>query len=379
IAKSDAAAVKLFVFGDSYADTGNWDKSAGSWNQPYGITFPGKPAGRFSDGRIFTDYIGKMSSSSFCFIDNFSSVINCYIPITRVVGREYRIDLILFTNKQDLNIPCYYVFTASFLGIESPVPYTMMKTTEGSRRVQYGMNFAYGGTGVFDTLIQAPNMAAQINLFQNTIEQKTYRKQDLINSSIALVSIAGNDYLTYIQKNGKIQELPNVTKRVIAQLSSNLILIHSLGVAKVAVTTLPPIGCLPAVAVKNSFRDCSETWNSAAKFHNQLLQESVKSLNDRTKSNAFEILDTFSAFMDELKKSNSSGKADSERNILKPCCIGVSSDHNCGDVDKSTGAKKYVVCNNPNISLFWDMVHPAQNGWHAVYQTLESSLHKLQF
>ncbi|CAN1140002.1 GDSL esterase/lipase At5g03610, partial [Linum perenne] len=325
IAKSDAAAVKLFVFGDSYADTGNWDKSAGSWNQPYGITFPGKPAGRFSDGRIFTDYI------------------------------------------------------ASFLGIESPVPYTMMKTTEGSRRVQYGMNFAYGGTGVFDTLIQAPNMAAQINLFQNTIEQKTYRKQDLINSSIALVSIAGNDYLTYIQKNGKIQELPNVTKRVIAQLSSNLILIHSLGVAKVAVTTLPPIGCLPAVAVKNSFRDCSETWNSAAKFHNQLLQESVKSLNDRTKSNAFEILDTFSAFMDELKKSNSSGKADSERNILKPCCIGVSSDHNCGDVDKSTGAKKYVVCNNPNISLFWDMVHPAQNGWHAVYQTLESSLHKLQF
>ncbi|CAN1780833.1 GDSL esterase/lipase At5g03610, partial [Linum perenne] len=282
IAKSDAAAVKLFVFGDSYADTGNWDKSAGSWNQPYGITFPGKPAGRFSDGRIFTDYIG-------------------------VVGREYRIDLILFTNKQDLNIPCYYVFTASFLGIESPVPYTMMKTTEGSRRVQYGMNFAYGGTGVFDTLIQAPNMAAQINLFQNTIEQKTYRKQDLINSSIALVSIAGNDYLTYIQKNGKIQELPNVTKRVIAQLSSNLILIHSLGVAKVAVTTLPPIGCLPAVAVKNSFRDCSETWNSAAKFHNQLLQESVKSLNDRTKSNAFEILDTFSAFMDELKKSNSSG------------------------------------------------------------------------
>ncbi|CAN1780834.1 GDSL esterase/lipase At5g03610, partial [Linum perenne] len=313
------AAVKLFVFGDSYADTGNWDKSAGSWNQPYGITFPGKPAGRFSDGRIFTDYIGKMSSSSFCFIDNFS---------------------------------------------------------KGSRRVQYGMNFAYGGTGVFDTLIQAPNMAAQINLFQNTIEQKTYRKQDLINSSIALVSIAGNDYLTYIQKNGKIQELPNVTKRVIAQLSSNLILIHSLGVAKVAVTTLPPIGCLPAVAVKNSFRDCSETWNSAAKFHNQLLQESVKSLNDRTKSNAFEILDTFSAFMDELKKSNSS---DSERNILKPCCIGVSSDHNCGDVDKSTGAKKYVVCNNPNISLFWDMVHPAQNGWHAVYQTLESSLHKLQF
>jgi phospholipase/lecithinase/hemolysin len=50
---------KLFVFGDSYADTGNIKRGfASSWKNPYGITFPGKPAGRFSDGRVLTDYIG---------------------------------------------------------------------------------------------------------------------------------------------------------------------------------------------------------------------------------------------------------------------------------------------------------------------------------
>ena len=50
---------KLFVFGDSYADTGNSRKAtAVSWKPPYGITFPGKPAGRFSDGRVLTDYLG---------------------------------------------------------------------------------------------------------------------------------------------------------------------------------------------------------------------------------------------------------------------------------------------------------------------------------
>lgn len=49
----------LFVFGDSYADTGNNRKSvANSWKVPYGVTFPGKPAGRFSDGRVLTDYLG---------------------------------------------------------------------------------------------------------------------------------------------------------------------------------------------------------------------------------------------------------------------------------------------------------------------------------
>lgn len=50
---------KLFVFGDSYADTGNIQKTKGSsWKEPYGITFPGKPSGRFSDGRVLTDYVG---------------------------------------------------------------------------------------------------------------------------------------------------------------------------------------------------------------------------------------------------------------------------------------------------------------------------------
>lgn len=52
---------KMFVFGDSYADTGNNRKSmANSWRQPYGLTFPGKPSGRFSDGRVLTDYLGKL-------------------------------------------------------------------------------------------------------------------------------------------------------------------------------------------------------------------------------------------------------------------------------------------------------------------------------
>lgn len=57
---------KLFIFGDSYVDTGNTQKSKpGSWKEPYGITFPGKPAGRFSDGRVLTDFIGMYLNSLF--------------------------------------------------------------------------------------------------------------------------------------------------------------------------------------------------------------------------------------------------------------------------------------------------------------------------
>jgi hypothetical protein len=66
----DKNSVKLFVFGDSFADTGNFVDSP-SYKPPYGITFPGKPAGRFSDGRVLTDYIGNyllslLNTKSYC-------------------------------------------------------------------------------------------------------------------------------------------------------------------------------------------------------------------------------------------------------------------------------------------------------------------------
>ncbi|CAA2934940.1 GDSL esterase lipase At5g03610-like [Olea europaea subsp. europaea] len=85
--------VKPFVFGDSYADTGNLPCStASSWKQPYGITFPGRPSGRYSDGCVLTYYI------------------------------------------------------TSFVGIRSPVPCERKKMEE--KWIENGMNFAHGGTAV---------------------------------------------------------------------------------------------------------------------------------------------------------------------------------------------------------------------------------------
>ncbi|KAJ6773128.1 hypothetical protein OIU74_019181 [Salix koriyanagi] len=314
--RRENGSVKLFVFGDSYADTGNWEKFAASWKEPYGFTFPGKPAGRFSDGRVLTDYI------------------------------------------------------ASFLGIQSPVPYTWRKTVEKSG-LQSGMNFAFGGTGVFDTFINAPNMSTQIDFFQQLLEEKAYTKQDL-NSSIALVSLAGNDYTTYIQRNGKLQGLPTFTTSLISQLSASLKRIHGFGVRKIAVTTLQPLGCLPISTAFSSYENCSESWNAASRFHNQKLQQEIQRMNKESRENIYETLDLYTAFMSKLSPAGNM----KPNSFLMPCCVGMASDYSCGNIDKN-GAKKYVVCEKPDLSIFWDMVHPAQNGWDQVYSSLKSSLHRL--
>ncbi|KAJ7970558.1 GDSL esterase/lipase [Quillaja saponaria] len=239
-------SAKLFVFGDSYADPGNTPVSLSpSWKLPYGETFPGKPAGRFSDGRVLTDYI-----------------------------------------------------------------------------------------------------------------------------------VAGNDYSTFNARIGNQTEKPAFTKSLINQISFNLKRIHDLGVKKIAVIGLQPLGCLPAQTFGSSFQQCDEAQNMVSNFHNQLLIQEVQKLNHEKKKSVFFILDLYSAFISAINEQKNHAGQLKSMNPLEPCCVGTSEGFSCGRVNEK-GEKKYSVCKNPEESIFWDLVHPSQNGWHSVYLNLQSSLHQL--
>ncbi|KAI3458865.1 hypothetical protein Pfo_015528 [Paulownia fortunei] len=313
----EGGKVKLFVFGDSYADTGNLPSSVSkSWKPPYGITFPGKPSGRFSDGRVLTDYI------------------------------------------------------ASFLGIRSPLPYNLKNFNKKTTR--YGINFAHGGTGVFRTLVDQPNMTTQIDFFQQLIDKNVYTTQNL-SSSIALVSVAGNDYSTYLAKNGSLEELPGFTRSLINQLILNVRRINGFGIKKIGITGIEPVGCLPRNTASASYENCNAAENKFSQSHNQLLKQSIVALNHEAAAPVFVYLDLYRAFISALKiKQNPPGNLS---NKLKPCCVGVNGE-DCGLVDKN-GKKKYVVCENPKQSFFWDSIHPSNAGWRAVYSALKCSLHSL--
>ncbi|KAK7345362.1 hypothetical protein VNO77_15965 [Canavalia gladiata] len=302
---------KLFVFGDSYVDTGNIKKGESkSWSVPYGVTFPGKPVGRFSDGRVLSDYIAK------------------------------------------------------YLGLKSPIPYRLRKLVP--QHLKYGMNFAFGGTGVFDTFVQAPNMTTQIDLFHQLIIEKIYSPSDLTNS-LALVSVAGNDYTQYIQTNGSVQGFPSFIASVVNQTVTNLIRIQRLGVKKIVVNGVQPIGCLPQSTFTSSFQQCNSTVTNLVVLHNNLLNQAVNKLNQQTKGHStFIILDLYDSFMSVLNQPSTNHIKDP----LKPCCVAISSEYSCGSVDKDN-VKKYKVCDNPQSTFFWDMVHPTQAGWNAVYNNLQ--------
>ncbi|KAM7468276.1 hypothetical protein LguiB_015838 [Lonicera macranthoides] len=313
---------KLFVFGDSYSDTGNDNKTeVYSWSVPYGITFPGNPTGRFSDGRVLTDFIAK------------------------------------------------------FLGIKSPIPYEQRVGL--AKRWRYGMNFAYGGTGVFKTDINEPNMTTQIHRFENVINsnnRSVYHKKELENCSLALVTLSGNDYSYYISNStSTVQGLIALIPQVVSQLALNLKRIHELGVGKVAVNSLQPLGCLPRLTSVNSYTKCNDSMNALVQLHNSYLYDAVAKLNNETQDSTFIILDLYSAFNSVILNNTGIIKFETP---LKPCCIGIG-DGYCGVVEN--GTKKYTLCENPSSSFFWDLVHPTQAGWTAVFSFLLPILKQIKF
>ncbi|KAI4370187.1 hypothetical protein MLD38_018561 [Melastoma candidum] len=305
---------RLFVFGDSYADTGNAPMaSSSSWKVPYGMTFPGKPSGRYSDGRVLPDFVAK-----------------------------------------------YY-------GLQSPTPYKFRKFgAERARR--YGMNFAIGGTGVFKTLVALPNMTAQIDMFQQVTGEGMYTVDDL-HASLALVQLSGNDYAAFLFRTGSFEALPAFIQSVVNQLTINIKRIHGLGIEKVAVTNLPPLGCLPGLTGFTSPRKCVDFINPFVETHNRLLAGAVAVLNNETRTSTFAVANLYDSFTSAL------GNPTFDR-PLEPCCVGINSTYMCGDVDPSR-MKMYKVCPSPNSSFFWDMVHPTQRGWKVVFSSLEPTFKHL--
>ncbi|CAH8360775.1 unnamed protein product [Eruca vesicaria subsp. sativa] len=300
---------KLFVFGDSYVDTGNTRTTdGGAWDYPYGITYPGKPSGRFSDGHISTDFLAQL--------------LRIKLPVT-------------YKKKDDVD-----------------------KT-----RLQYGMSFAYGGTGVFETYADYPNMTAQIDLFEQLLGN-VYSPSDL-SSSVALVSVAGYDYLNFLAKNHSLPELlgfKSYIEDVVNQTEVNLRRIYTLGVKKIAIPSLTPLGYIPVFAnFPEIIKDVVN--NILVADHNSLLQKVVAKLNSETNHSAFTIIDYYNTF---LTVFNNKGEIPGILPFKTPFIA-------CFEIDLNE-FKNSTLCEDPRSAFFWDPIHPTQEGWKSIYKVLRHNI-----
>uniref|UniRef100_A0A0D9XGY4 SGNH hydrolase-type esterase domain-containing protein n=1 Tax=Leersia perrieri TaxID=77586 RepID=A0A0D9XGY4_9ORYZ len=299
----------LWVFGDSYADTGNLGNLGRdlthAWYYPYGLTFPRRPTGRFSDGRVLTDFL------------------------------------------------------ASAVGIPTPVAYKLRRRGGGGL-LSRGMNFAVGGSGVLDTGYFQRNISSQIDLFQKTL------RGCAPTAGVAAVVVSGNDYSAVVDKNNGTSEaaiayIPTVMRGLREQLRR---LRDDVGMGKVIVTNLHPMGCTPYFTRTLNYSGCDTVANAGADQHNAALRSVLHDLDPTNRT--FLLLDLHTPFLND----------NSERFPvrLRPCCETFKADGYCGQEDEG-GKKLYTVCDDPERHFYWDDVHPTQAAWAAVADAFTPAIH----
>ncbi|XP_024379615.1 GDSL esterase/lipase At5g03610 [Physcomitrium patens] len=209
----------LFVFGDSYTDTGE------NMNYPYGMTWPGDgTAHRSSDGRNEVDYIA----------DKF--------------------------------------------GVPSPTPWEWLD--DNGNPNNGGANFGVGGAGVTDAYGYR-SLEKQVDAFEALVKKKTWTESHL-SQSVALISIGVNDYTYYNQNGNGVGGVSAYADTVVDKMGAALQRIQRLGITHIMVEDLAPMACMPfATLYVNGETECvtSDLLDTETNLHNQKLQAKVDALN----------------------------------------------------------------------------------------------------
>uniref|UniRef100_A0A8R7V8Y7 GDSL esterase/lipase EXL3 n=1 Tax=Triticum urartu TaxID=4572 RepID=A0A8R7V8Y7_TRIUA len=136
-----------------------------------------------------------------------------------------------------------------------------------------GMTFATGGAGVFSKKV--PTLAAQVKSFTRLINSGIISKEQL-RHSVALVAISGNDYMSGADvKNSflsSFEDIDTYIGNVTTEIVKNVVQIQKLGVKKMLVNNMHPIGCTPLRTSTNNYTTCDLLANYAASVHNKNLK-----------------------------------------------------------------------------------------------------------
>eukprot|EP01018_Ginkgo_biloba_P016284 Gb_37563 [translate_table: standard] len=194
--------------------------------------------------------------------------------------------------------------------------------------------------------------------FKELIAHSHAFSADELARSVVLISLAGNDYLWFLDYNvGTIKELEGLAKPVVGGIVRLVEELYLCGLRNFAVTNMVALGCLAAIGRTS----CDPKYDATVGRHSKLLTESVQQLRSNLKGSAIIIPDLVSAYRHVFSNSAQYGL----ENLFSACCAAKGGVTGCAEVD-ARGRPQFEVCEDPNKSFFWDNRHPTEKGWHAL-------------
>ncbi|XP_051123944.1 GDSL esterase/lipase EXL3-like [Andrographis paniculata] len=308
----------VFAFGDSIVDQGNNNKlkTAIYCNfVPYGKDFQGGiPTGRFSNGKTPPDIIAEELG--------IKDLIQAY---------------------QDPNLTVHDLPT--------------------------GVSFASGGCGYdpqTSNLMSVTPLSSQVEQFKEYIGKlKAAVGEDTTNqilrNAMHLV-VAGSDDLANTYFTIGIRRLQyDVNSYADFLVDSASIFIqdlYKLGARRIAVFSIPPIGCVPfqRTLAGGSTRRCADSYNQAAQLVNGKMKPQLDLLTQSLAESRVVYIDVYKPFLDLIQHPSNYGFEVND----KGCC-------GTGNIEVTMLCNKYSrICGNVSEYIFWDSYHPTERAYRVL-------------
>ncbi|XP_057840480.2 GDSL esterase/lipase At2g42990 [Cryptomeria japonica] len=310
----------IFVFGDSYGDTGNNDfigtTSRGDF-PPYGRDFKDHiPTGRISNGKLMSDYF------------------------------------------------------AEGLGIKKLLPpYLNPKLSD--QDLLTGVSFASSGTGLDNLTAKILDVIPfwkEVELF------KEYRKRitglvgekeatTIIRNAIFFITIGTNDFIAnyFLVSSRRLQfTVQEYTDILLKTYTANMEELYNLGARRIALINVPPLGCLPAERTVTSLRNkgaCDQEVNQAADGFNSGLYAMIDVLEPALPGLKIAYLDYHNLIFNIIANPR---KYDFEV-VAKGCC-------GTGNIEVGflCNELSHTTCADASKYLFFDSVHPTEKAYQVI-------------
>ncbi|OMP14253.1 Lipase, GDSL [Corchorus olitorius] len=313
VVKIGAKAPAIIVFGDSSVDAGNNNyipTIARSNFEPYGRDFNGGfPTGRFSNGRIATDFI----SEAF----GLKRAIPAYLD------------------------PGYSI-----------------------KDFATGVTFASAATGYDNTtadVLRVIPLWKQLDYYRDYQNKlKSYlgkgKAEDVISDSLYIISVGTNDFLeNYYTLPGRssqftIKEYQNFLITIAGNFTKKL---YDMGARKISLGGLPPMGCMPLERTSNFMggSECLESYNNLASEFNGKLNNLVIQQNKDFKGMDMVFSNPYDTMLDIIRKPAAYGF---EVTSVACCATGMF------EMGYACSRANPFTCSDADKYVFWDSFHPTE-------------------
>lgn len=300
----------LLVFGDSSVDPGNnnvLSTNVKSNFPPYGKDFfNARPTGRFCDGRLATDFI------------------------------------------------------AEAMGFGETVPAFLDRTLKPIDLL-HGVSFASASSGYDDLTANLSKVLSLPKQLEYFMHYKIHlsrlvgydKAENIIRNAIVVLSMGTNDFLeNYFLEPQRPKQfsLDQYQNFLVSSMSHNVEVMHRLGIRRLVVVGVPPLGCMPVVrTITNQITACSTTFNRAAYAFNAKIKLKLAAM-EANLGLLTSFVDAYAIVQDAVDNPTAYGL----RETAKGCC-------GTGLVEFGETCKGSTTCSDPQSYVFWDAVHPSQN------------------